>query len=213
MSSLNRYKERLVAAARAKWAAFSSRERFIVAIGGLIAVLFPIFMVVSRVSEIFSDQALELATAESDFQESTTLLQRVVKLKARRDQIEQMYEKLSKSQNLDEGSRPLLERLVQEKAGVTSGFNIDAQNPTPFGGNFEKTNFKVRFDITDISRLVTFLVELANGPRQLILTRLDLRKSRAGDKIDVSLEVSSFQRNRQSSAATAPLTRRDDDEE
>ena len=168
----------------------SNRERGILVVSVIILVLFAASKIYTSVSMVYSLQSANLEQAQRDLDMAGKLLQRYSKLKARRTEIEAKYKQIE----IKEGGLSLLEDLVRNKAGVASGFVIKDGPIRQFGGNYEQAPFSVKFPIVSLERLLEFLEAVVHGPQHLVLTKLDLKKGRASDRLDVELDVSTFRR-------------------
>lgn len=171
-------------------AKLSVREKVIIGVAALLVSIALVSKSYDWVSNRFSDQIAELEQAEKDLQAAAVMLQKHAKLRGRRDQIEAMYKEIE----IKEGGLSLLERLLRTRASVTSGFTIKDGQIRQFGGNYEQAPFSVKFPITNLSNLVAFLDEVINGPQRMVLTRLDIRKGRGTDRLEVDMDVTSFRR-------------------
>jgi hypothetical protein len=146
----------------------------------------------SWVDSKFEEQAAEIEQLENDAQTVSAMLQRYVRLRSRRDEIEASYKQVE----IKEGALSLLESLIRTKANVPTGFTIKDNPPRQFGGNYEQVPFSVKFPISNLPKLVEFLQEVLHGAKPMVVTRLDLRKQRNSDRMDVDMDVSSFRRTR-----------------
>lgn len=177
---------------RQYFAKLSSREKAILAVAAVMIALVVVSKSYDWVSGVFEEQTVRLDKAEQDLQAAAAMLQRHAKLRSRRDEIEAMYSEIE----IKEGGLSLLERLLRTKANVTSGFTIKDGPVRQFGGNYEQAPFSVKFPTNNLQTLVDFLTEVVHGPQKMVLTRLDIRKARTGDKLEVDMDVSSFRKIR-----------------
>jgi hypothetical protein len=169
---------------------FSYREKLIVAAGCTFILVSLAYMIYEPVQRAFSEQGQRLEQSDQEMEKVAIALARYSKLKARRQIIENSYKEVE----ISEGVRSLLSGIIESKAGIPQGqFDIDARDARPFGMNYEQTPFRVRFIITDYSRLVAFLKEIVLGPKPLILTSLEIKKRQTADGgLEVDLDVSSI---------------------
>lgn len=166
----------------------SGREKAILAVAAVMIAIVSVSKSYDWVSSVFAEQTARLEKTQQDLQAAAAMLQRHAKLRTRRDEIETMYKEIE----IKEGGLSLLEKLLRTKANVTSGFTIKDGPVRQFGGNYEQAPFSVKFPTNNLQTLVAFLTEVVHGPQRMVLTRLDLRKSRAGDRLEVDMDVSSF---------------------
>lgn len=168
---------------------FSGREQMLL-VGGLgIFLLLATMAIVQPIQNLFSEQSLQLVEAENNVREMASAINRYQRLVQRRTEIERDFQ----SVEIKESALSLLEGLIKGKAGISQGaFTIKEQAPKPFGNNYLQTFFAVKFSTTDYPRLIDFLQEMVDGPKPLVLKRLDVKRNRGGDKLDVDLEVSSI---------------------
>ena len=188
MRSLKAQRDRVV-----EWViALSVREKAILAVAALMIVTYLSYLIIVPVRAAFVSQNDELARLSSELEGVDRVLDTYVKLKQRRDQIEQEYSDIE----VKEGD---LERIIREKIGTSTIPTIRAAEPEEFGGNFQQTSFKVSFQVTSVSSLVDLLKELVSGKSPVILTRFEMQ--RRPDRLDVEIEVSSIRRKSAAAAA------------
>ncbi len=167
----------------------SPREKNLLLIGTAVMFLIVAMIVVRPISSRFNEQSLRLAAASADAAAIRDEMVRYLRLKQRRAEVEQEF----KSVEIKEGALSYIEGLLRSKAGIDQGaFTIKDQPPKPFGTEYQQTSFSVSFTTTDYPHLIDFLQELVDGPKPLMVKKLDLKKSRSGDKLEVELEVSSI---------------------
>lgn len=172
---------------------FSPRERSLMAAGLAVFVLIVVLAITRPIATLFSEQALELMQAQQNVRDMAASINRYEKLLQRRAEVERAFQ----SVEIKEGTTSHLEGLIRNTAGIDQGgFNIKAQSPKPFGKEYQQTFYSVNFSTTDYGRLIDFLKELVDGPKPLVLKRLDIKRSRSGDKLDVDLEVGSITKER-----------------
>ena len=165
--------------------ALTLREKVILGVAALLVFSYLTYMVIVPVRAAFVTQGDELARLTSELEGVDRVLDTYVKLKQRRDQIEQAYSDIE----VKEGD---LERIIREKIGTSTIPTIRAAEPEEFGGNFQQTAFKVSFQVSSVDSLVNLLKELVTGKTPVILTRLEMQ--RRPDRLDVEIDVSSIRR-------------------
>lgn len=168
----------------------TARERLIVGGAITLLVLFVLVKTIEATRDSFAAQSQRLQQVEGELERLTRYANRYLRLRSQKEAIEAGYREVQ----IEEGVLSHLEALIKEKAGVTTGFSINDLAVRPFGGGFEQAPFNVKFSTSELSKLVDFLSELVNGPKRLILSKLTIRKSRRGDRLDVELDVSSIRR-------------------
>jgi len=170
----------------------SSREKSLIAAGVVIILGFVIYAVYEPIQKAFSAQGARFEETIHTMDNVSIALARYAKLRARRQTIEDLYKEVE----ISEGVRSLLANIVESKAGIPAGqYDIDGRDAREFGTGYEQTPFRLRFIITDYKRLVSFLNEIVNGPKPLILTGLDIKKRQTADgSLEVELDVSSIRR-------------------
>lgn len=179
--------------AKAQYLRLSPRERGIV----IAAAAFLIGMVVygkiyQPIRDKFATQSLELEQAQKDVDVGVSLLSQYIKLKAHRDEIERAYKQV----DLEHRELSVLEQIFKNKATAGSeGFAIQNGPVKEFGGNYEQAEFTVSFKTSTLQDVVNFLDEVVHGAKPLVLTLIDLQKSRYGNRLlDAKVEVSSIRR-------------------
>ena len=184
--------------ARDAYRGLSPREQKLLLGAVAVVVIFMVFSFIQPIQNMFLDQSLELSKAEQEVHNIAVEINRYQRLKLRRSQVEQEF----KSVEIKEGALSHLESLVKDKAGIAQGaFTIKDQPPKPFGAGYQQTFFSVNFSTTDYPRLIDFLKELVDGPKPLVVKRLDLKRTRGGDKLEIDLEISSITKDKQGEAS------------
>ncbi len=174
----------------------SQRERLIV----LAAVLFlPVFFIYNYILPPFIESLDEsqsrLEQSYKDLQALPFVANRYNNLLLRQKELEALFAK----SDISEGAFSYLEKLVKEKAGIAQGeFVINEESARPFGTRYERVPYKITFKITSHERLIDFLNAITKGDKPLVITSIDLNRSRIGDHIQVMLQISSV-RNKESS--------------
>lgn len=172
--------------------ALSAREKGLIVAGTFVLFLVGLYKVYEPVRDVFSQQIQDLQKVEGDARSASALLERYSKLKAKRDSIEREYKEVE----FKEGALSHLENLVKNKAGVSAGFTIKDSPPVEFGGEYEQTLFSVKFTTTSLPGLVDFLKELSQGPKPMILGKVDIQRSRFADRLETDIDVSSIRKVR-----------------
>lgn len=172
-------------------AKMSSREWAVIFFGASLLFVLIAIEIVSQIDAFFDEQTLRLTQVEERLGQTTNSLQKYLDLRARRDQIESNYREVA----VQEDVLSHLENLIKNKAGIQQGlFTIRDSPPNPFGGNYEQLPMSVKFTTTNLQALVDFLREVSEGPKPLILSRLDLNRRRGADRLDVEISLSSIRR-------------------
>ncbi len=169
----------------------SMREWILIALASLVIVCIALIEIYGAVASYFEDQSVRLTQLETRLGSTNSHLQKYLDLKARRDAIESRYREVE----IQEGALSHLENLIKTKAGIAQGlFTIRDSPASPFGGNYEQLPFMVKFNTTNLQALVDFLREVTEGPKPLVLSRLDLNRRRGSDRLDVEVALSSIRR-------------------
>ena len=191
-----------VAAARAavvaEYQKLSRRERTIITLLGVVAGCMGLWMAYEPIGQRFDEQWIRLEKATETVRTSSASLERYVKLKSRRDMIEREY----RGVEIKEGAYAHIENLIRTKLGLSSGFTIKDSSPKSMGGNFEQITYTVKFPVPTLQPLVDLLKEIVNGQRPLLLSSLEITKTRRGDLLDVSFEVVSIRESAAGAAET-----------
>jgi len=192
IDELRKHIQPLIDKARTAYNGFSSREQFLLLGGSAALALILLMAIIRPIQDLFSEQAINLAQAEQNVRDMAASINRYQRLVQRRNEIEKDFQSVEIKQGASH-----LEGLLRDRAGIERGsFNIKEQNPKPFGNNYQQTFFSVTFATTDYARLIDFFQELVDGAKPLMVKRLDIKRSRSGDRLDVTLEVSSITRER-----------------
>jgi hypothetical protein len=183
-----------IAALSTQYKNLSSRERSIIGVLVVIAGLMGAWGIYEPVAERFREQWGRLEKTLETVKTSSASLERYTKLKARRDMIEREY----RGVEIKEGAYAHLENLIRTKLGLSGGFTIKDSSPKSMGGNFEQITYTVKFSTPTLQPMVDLLKEVVNGQRPLLLSSLEVVKTRRGDSLDATFEVVSI---RESSGA------------
>ncbi len=173
-----------------KFQALTKREKGIIILAVLVAISMLLYQIYEPIREAFRRQDERLASLELNMKGVGTSIERYMKLKARRDKIEADY----KGIEFKEGALSHLETMVRSKAGITNGFTIKDSQPKEFAGSYEQTPFNIKFTTVSLDTLVEFLKELTHGPRPLIVSKVDLQKSKFADRLEVDIDASSIRK-------------------
>lgn len=179
-----------VALSTAALSKLSSREIGLIILSVVSVLVILAAVIFESVLAAFTEQEQRLTQMQQVLEALPTRIEAFAKRKDRRDVIEQRY----MSVQISEGALSRLENLVKEKAGVSSGYTIKDFPPTPFGKNFEQTNYSVRFTTANLPALVNLLTELSDPKSPLMLSRLKIDMNPRGEALVVELEVSTIQK-------------------
>lgn len=174
----------------ARFQGLTKREKAIILVAAVVVAFMGLYQIYEPIRASFRSQSERLATLEANMKGVGLSIERYMKFKARRDKIEEDY----KGIEFKEGALSHLENLVRSKAGIATGFTIKDNPPKEFAGNYEQTPFNIKFTTTNLESLIEFLKELARGPRPLIISKIDLQKSRFADRLEVDVDASSIRR-------------------
>lgn len=174
----------------AKYQALTVREKVIIIVAAAVALGILLYKIYEPIQRVFVQQKDELSTLSASMQTVAPQVERYVKLRARRDAIEEEYKEVE----FKEGALSHLENLVRNKAGISSGFTIKDNPPKEFGGNYEQTLFNIKFTTTNLETLVAFLGELTNGAKPLVVSKVDIQRSKFADRLEVDIDASSIRR-------------------
>ena len=178
----------LIARTEGEFKKLSGRERGIIWMAVALGVMFVVYGFGERVNGVFAAQSTRLEDAVKGVNSTSALLERYLKLKSRRDTIEREY----RGVEIKEGVYAHIENLIRSKLGISSGFTIKDNPPKEMGGDFEQVTYSIKFQLPTLQPLVDFLREIVHGQRPLLLSRLDVLKSRRGDRLEVDLDVVSI---------------------
>ncbi len=195
--SFSQLKEKGGLRLREQWNKLAQRERWLV-LGGIVIVAIALVIKLSEpVIDGLNNSEVALIESQSRVKLVPATIEKYLKLKQRREAVEKRFREVE----FKEGPLSFLEKLVQEKAGVAkTEIDIKPGPERPFGGSYEQLTHTVRFKTADLGALVGFLKELARGPRPMIIARIDIKRSRLGDKLEVDLDVSSLRKSSNNSA-------------
>jgi len=169
----------------------SGREKILVSSLAALAVILLAYAVYGPLSSAFSAQAARLEETVTRMQEVGIALETYFKLNAKKEAIESRFKEVE----MEEGVSPFLAKLIENSAGVVSGYEIKPSRTRSFGKFYEENSFVIKFTTVDYERLMTFLNELVYGQKPMILTRLEIVRRKTGDNsLSVTLNVSAISR-------------------
>ena len=169
----------------------SPREKGLLAVAVFVGFIMLSYKVVTDIKTAFAEQTAAIEALNQSQAEVIQNLGRFTVLNARKTQIETDYAKVE----IQEGARSYLENLVRTKALVSTGYTIKDMPVSEFGGDFELAPFSIKFTANTLQALTDFLTEIVHGQHPVVLTELDFRKARGGERMEVSLDISSIKRS------------------
>ncbi len=175
-----------------KFQALTQREKVIIVVAATVSVFMLSYQIYEPIRRLCREQTEQMVALESSMKTVAPGIERYVKLRARRDSIEEEYREVE----FKEGALSHLENLVRNKAGITAGFTIKDNPPKEFGGNYEQTLFNIKFTTTNLETLVEFLKELTYGAKPLVVSKVDIQKSKFADRLEVDVDASSIRRTK-----------------
>ncbi|MCB0338549.1 MAG: type II secretion system protein M [Bdellovibrionales bacterium] len=167
----------------------STREkRVLISVVALLAVL-ALYVVADEISTAFDRQARELRILAAQSEQVTEKLTRYKTLVARQRSAEQQF----KDVTFEGGVRSYLEKLIQHTGRIQSGqYKITPSRSRKLGENYELEPYNIRFETSNLKLLVNLLEKIPYGDKPLLITQLEIKKSRRSDKLTVSVDVSSI---------------------
>lgn len=175
-----------------KFNALSTREKLAILAAFLILSAILIQSLSLPIIAAFDRQKRKLAKLEQDWQELNTIGTTYSSLRQRFDVVQSQFQ----GREFKEGVRSHIEKLIREQLKLQAGqYTIGAGVKRPLAGSYSLAPFSIKFDSTSLEQLVSFLEELVQGPQGLLLTKLEIVKSRRGDKLTISADVSSIAHN------------------
>ena len=170
----------------------TSREKLLFIAGMLVIAFLLIDGAVAPVMTRFRTQKSTLTKLRQDYAGVPVILETYLGLSQRRELIENKYQEVS----FEEGVLSHIEKLIVDVAKIENrtDFKIDSLSERQFGGNYVHEPLRIELTSTSLEDLSNFLGELVRGERPLVLTRLQLKKSKSTSKLVVQLDVSNFRR-------------------
>jgi len=177
----------------------SGRERALIVLSLVAVAGYILFTCYASIKQKFVEQAAEIQRVEdlrrevlgnSEGTREPGTLARYLELRTRKSALEAQFKEVE----IKEGVRSHLEAALRSKAKVTERYDIKDAPTKEFGADYELAPFTVKFTAVSMQGAVDFLSELVQGRHPLVLTELDLRKGRGGEKLDVTSEVLSIRK-------------------
>lgn len=183
-----------LAKAKASYDKLSSRERYAVIGCGIFLLCYGLYSLYAPIARSFDLQSRQIAKLETDLDSAAIVLKRYAELKSRL----QMAEKKFKKSGQAEGVQSYLENLLMNQVHISKDrFSINPGARLTLGTSYVQYPFAVKFDTTNLQDAVKFLEEVQFGPNKtpagepLLVTKLEINKSRRNDKLTVTVGVSS----------------------
>lgn len=171
-------------------ARLSRRERLFLLGAGLLVAFLLLLYISGPLTTAFRRQSAELAKARMDAATLPGVARRYLEIRARRAGIENRYKQV---EFRDGTVLSHLEKLIREKAEIPSKeFNIRQGEARDFGRDYQQTPFTVKFSTAKVPSLVEFLKELVEGPKPMVLSRLDITRRRGSNRLDVEIDASAI---------------------
>lgn len=171
----------------------STRERVILYLGIVFLLSMFLLFVYDKISESLTTQERKIKRLEQNFLAANDRLAVYSKLEARLRSVESEFKRAGPSG----GIRSYLESTLKNTAKLSAGdYTIRPGAVRSLGSKYKQSPFNIRFDTTKIERIVDLLKELTQGDSKLLLSKLDITKSRRADKLSVNIDVSSITNDR-----------------
>ena len=190
---MNASKEKVLAAGdKAKekaldwYTELGQRERNLIIAGILFIIGMIVYSVGSTLIQDFDRQKRIIAELETSNSQVAGYAGEFGAAKQRLADIEKQFESIK----FEGGVRSHLETLLTNTARIEK-YKIRPNRPLKLGDAYQLEPFNISFDTTDLASLTNFLKEVIYGPRPLLITRLDIAKSRRTNKLTVTLDVNS----------------------
>ena len=167
----------------------SAREQLLVVAVILGMLLWGCYELEKKVEGIFTVQSKQLESLRSANKFLPMKIVSYQTLIKKREKVEERF----RNSPADFSIRPYIEEVFQSKLGTKgSTLQITEQKASDLGERFIQLPHIVRFQVTEVEALVNFLKEITYGKQPLILSDIDLDRAFSGDKISVSIRVSSI---------------------
>ncbi len=182
----------------AEWRRLAPRERRLV-IGGVAGVL---GVAAGLLGFLMLDTLATIAEENDDAREALAAMSK------HRDEYLEAKAKMV-AQEVRIGSEPAALAADLEAAAKAVGIGIpetSEQPEKPAGQRYVERSVDVKLRGVDLLALSNFLAKLENGRRLIVVTRLDVRRRFAeGEKLDVELTATAFERTKDDHARKRPV--------
>lgn len=168
----------------------SQREQLMVYVGFVVGIIVAIAIVVEPINKLINQKQTEATNLERDSKTIAFLLERYRILLDKRRELEDRFKEVE----LGEAPRSYLQKIIADKVNITGLPSINNLPVIEFGGGYELVPFSVQFKTTNLEGLVDFLVEVVQGKRPLILSKIEIRKNPIARDLDVAVEVNTIQK-------------------
>ncbi|MCB0317170.1 MAG: hypothetical protein KDD56_00330 [Bdellovibrionales bacterium] len=171
-----------------QYAKLSAQERSLIIVALILVSLFILAPIYDEIESIFTKQTQKLKTVQANVKLTPKKIAEYLSLKKRRDEVKERYKKVE----LKQGVRSHIESLISKHIGNDASPTIQNLNLKQIGQGYVQEPFKVNFNASDLKSLSKFLKDLVEGSQPLVLSRLVIRSSRSGERLEVSLDTSSI---------------------
>ena len=169
----------------------TSREKVIITVPLFILVLLILHaFIYVPFSAALNNQRDSIEEAMQNMKIIPAMLDKQRRLKIRQKEIEDQYKEIE----FKESGLTLTEKLISKHLNLPpNAFSITPGEPQAFGGSYEKTSYIIKFDTSELAKLVAFLEELTHGAAPMIIKRLDM-KILNNNALNVEIDASSIRR-------------------
>jgi Tfp pilus assembly protein PilO len=183
--------------ATAEWNRMAARERKLISILAGAVVTLALLLT----GYLIIDSLQELSTSNDDTREALADI-----AKHRDDYLEAKSRMISQEARI--GVEPPQLAADLEAAGKEAGIEIPEtvdRPPSPAGKRYLEHSLDVKLRKVGLKELATFLSKIETNPRLIAITRLQIRRSFGeGDKLDVELTATAYERVKQDQRKKTP---------
>ncbi|RMD86845.1 MAG: hypothetical protein D6808_02515 [Candidatus Dadabacteria bacterium] len=169
----------------------SLREKALIAVGAFVLGILGLYALYQPIHRAFDRQERMVMKLSSDAKDIRLALTQYLTLKQRLGCTERKF----KRANLSARIRTHLEKVLENEGKIPTGqYNIKRNAKRLLGEEFELSPYTIKFDTTSLKDLVSLLQTIFDGSKPLLITRLDIQKSRRSDKLSVTIDVTSIRK-------------------
>ena len=178
------------------WRGRSNRERFLILLG-MTSISIILFgqIVWLPISAAFTQQEVRLQEAERDLQNLPDVIERYLKLRARKTQLEKEYKNLEVK---DGNEVSYLEKLLKKDPEIGNDFDIKERGDqkNAIGNEYAEIPFTVTLHTKSLESIVKFMTDVSYGEQPMIITNIDMERNPTTAYFTGVLSISSIRREK-----------------
>lgn len=171
-----------------KYARLSGREKSLLVLALLLAIVLPSFVAIKAAIVAFREQSSQLHQASEDVEGVVRMLSAYQRLRVKKDALEKRLAANTSPVPI----RSYLETIARDKVGLKNTPIISEVGSDQFDSRYLNTTVRITFDVSSPEQLVKFLREIEEGDQALIISEIELNRGRRRKPLEVKIKVHSI---------------------